>query len=129
MNYKEITTPEIAAERIGGLTEDQKPLWNYAGNDDEMLVMQARLKLSICAKAIKAGKKVDFSNLSKRKWFAVFRHIVNSTLSGSWFSRSTCRYDSTLATVGCRLSFFTEEESDFFCTQFIDLHRIVLNHD
>ena len=80
----------------------------------------ARLKLILIAKVLRGDWEPDFSNTNQQKWFPVFKF---SSGSGFDFSYSHYFYVLTVTSVGSRLCFPSEELSDYFGKQFIELHR------
>jgi len=79
------------------------------------------LKRVIIAKALNEGWIPNWSNTSERKWFPYF-----SFGSGFGFSRSVYDDWRSVTDVGSRLCFKSEELSNYFGKQFIDLHESVL---
>ena len=80
----------------------------------------ARLKLILIAKVLRGEWEPDFSNSNQEKWFPWFKFSAGS---GFVFSVSGYYYGRTVACVGSRLCFPTQELSDYFGKQFIELHR------
>ena len=80
----------------------------------------ARLKLILIAKVLRGEWEPDFSNSNQEKWFPWFKFSADS---GFVFSDSHYGYDGTHASVGSRLCSPTQELSDYFGKQFIELHR------
>lgn len=79
----------------------------------------ATIKRTVIADAIKEGKQPQ---VSQWRWFGVF----NLKPSSFGFSYSGTDYDRSYSIVGLRLEFFTEDESDYFNSNFTDLHRAVM---
>lgn len=80
----------------------------------------ARLKLILIAKVLRGDWEPDFSNSNQQKWIPIFKFSAGS---GFDVSDSDCDYGSTATIVGSRLCFPSEELSDYFGKQFIELHR------
>jgi hypothetical protein len=80
-------------------------------------------KLKIVNKAINNGWTPDYTNSDQRKWFPYY--LLSS---GFGFSRSSYHCDFTTATVGSRLCFETEEQSNYSGQQFIDLWRAFITN-
>lgn len=80
----------------------------------------ARLKLILIAKVLRGDWEPDFSNSNQQKWIPIFKFSAGS---GFGFSASNYYCDYTNAGVGSRLCFPSEELSDYFGKQFIELHR------
>lgn len=80
----------------------------------------ARLKLILIAKVLRGDWEPDFSNSNQQKWIPIFKFSAGS---GFVFSFSGYYCADTAATVGSRLCFPSEELSDYFGKQFIELHR------
>lgn len=83
----------------------------------------ANIKRLVIADAIRDGK-VPPADGSWR-WFGVF----NLDPSSFGFSRSCTHYVDSYSDVGLRLEFFSEEESDYFNSNFTELHRAVMLGD
>jgi hypothetical protein len=115
--WDNIKTFDDACKR---LKIDSAGLFNEKDTSDEI----AYKKLKIIVRAIntnRAGKtwEPDWKNTDQKKWWPWFR--VLSSLFG--FSGSHCLYGRTSATVGSRLCFETEEQSDYAATKFIDIYK------
>lgn len=78
-------------------------------------------KILIIAEVLRNGWKADYNNDRQPKWRPWFEW--NNKASGFAFSGSLCAYARTLAHSGSRLCQETEDMSDYFGTQFIDLHN------
>jgi hypothetical protein len=82
------------------------------------------IKRLIIAEAINEGRK----RKPGKEW--VYFPVWDLTNDSSGFGFSYSFYDGwfTCTDVGSRLEFFSEEDSDFFGSNFMDLHRdIILN--
>lgn len=89
-----------------------------AANDREVL--------DYIAEYLQDGFKADYSDINQWKWSPWFLYDKNS--SAFVFAGSHCDFTFAIAGVGSRLSFPTEEISDFFGKIFIELHnRWLLN--
>ena len=66
--------------------------------------------------------KADYNNSNQPKWYQVFK----SSGSGFVFSDSSTHYHYTDTNVGSRFALATKESSNYFATQFIDKHNILL---
>ena len=89
------------------------------GNDEE--VLNAYAKLRIIAKALRGKWQPDWNNSSQWKYYPWFRHQP-----GVGFSCYGYVYGYSASFVGSRLCFPTREMAEYFGTQFIDIHQIVL---
>lgn len=89
----------------------------------EQEVTNAFLTLRFIAKAKKQGWKPDYRNSSQRKWFPVF--YWNRESSRWVFSYSYYRYVHTLAGLGSRFVFETENDADEFGKDTEELHNIL----
>ncbi|MCE9538715.1 MAG: hypothetical protein K8R85_05810 [Bacteroidetes bacterium] len=88
----------------------------HASNDN--------MRLDVIAEALRQGYEADWSNSNEKKWRAWFEY--KST--GFGFSNSYYADSSTHATVGSRLLFPNKEISDYFGTQFIEIHNRLLTN-
>lgn len=79
----------------------------------------ANTKRLVIAAAVREGK---LPTAADERWFGVF----DLRPSSFGFSHSYTYFDDSHSTVGLRLEFFTEEESDYFNSNFTDLHRAAL---
>jgi hypothetical protein len=101
------------------ITENQKLLLDYNGNDDLMLAAQAHLKVSLIAKAYNEGTVLDPMNERQYKYYPW--HVIDSTSGfglsyyfyGFWFSYST---------VGVRLCFKSAELAIDAGKKFIEIY-------
>lgn len=80
----------------------------------------ARLKLILIAKVLRGDWEPDFSNSNQQKWIPIFKFSAGSGFDFS-YSHYYCAYANS--DVGSRLCFPSEELSDYFGKQFIELHR------
>lgn len=64
--------------------------------------------------------KPDYNNSNQPKWYQVFES------SGSGFVFSNSNYNFAGTYVGSRFAFANKKSSDYFATQFIDKHNILL---
>lgn len=110
-----IKTFEDACEELGIKPGD---VFNSQDDFDDI----ARKKLKVIAKALNEGWFPDWDNSSERKWYPWF----NLSSSGFGFVVSVYVYTDSLANCGSRLCFKTEELSNYFGRQFIELHKIHL---
>lgn len=89
-------------------------------HDGLSLDTKAYLKRKLIAKVLRGSWEPDWNDGSQRKWYPWFEWSAGS---GFGFSHSYCHCDSTATDVGSRLCFPTQELSDYFGKQFIDIHR------
>lgn len=66
--------------------------------------------------------KPDYNDNNQPKWYQVFQ----SSGSGFVFLYSYAYYNCALTSVGSRFALANEKSSDYFATQFIDKHNILL---
>lgn len=121
MNYKEITSHEIACKLLG---RDPNTMPDVSMRPaDQQAALIATAKLWDIAEAINKATdfKADFKDRNQEKWFPVFD-------GRSGFAFSTSNYVNWAANTrsGSRLCFENEAISDFFGTQFNDLHKEVI---
>lgn len=83
------------------------------------------MRLDVIAEALRGDFEADWSNSIQRKWRCWFEH--NGT-TGFGFSGSGCDYSVTFTRVGSRLCMPTEELSNYFGTQFIEIHNRLLTN-
>lgn len=76
-------------------------------------------KVKLIVKAINKDWVPDWSNTNQRKWYPWF----DFSPSGAGFSDSSYYYTDTIATVGSRLCFETEEKCKYAANQFIDIYN------
>lgn len=112
--FENIKTFEDACNALG-VNPDE--VYNEKDLPDEI----AYKKLKVIVKAINKSWVPDWNNGDERKWWPWF-----NLSSGFGFSGSNYDYASTYTTVGSRLCFKTEEQSDFAAMQFIDLYEQLL---
>lgn len=85
-----------------------------------------RAILDYIAEYLQDGYVADYSDWDEYKYYPWFR--FNKSESAFGFAGSLCGDADSNATVGSRLVFPTEEVSDFYGTQFIEIHnRLLLN--
>jgi len=84
---------------------------------------KAYKKLKLIATLLREEWVPDWNDSGQRKWFPVFKY---SSGSGFDFSYSYYYYGYTYSGVSSRLCFPTEELTDYFGKQFIDIHRELL---
>lgn len=82
----------------------------------------ANTKRLIIAEAIREGKTVP---VGEWRWFGVFTLKPSSF----GFSSSCTLYGDSHSIVGLRLEFFSKEQSDYFNSNFTELHRAVMLAD
>lgn len=118
--FEKVKTFEDAYAILPKTDKDKK---DYAKikNLDVADYIKDSLKRIIIAKALNEGWEPNWKNTSEYKWFPYF-----SFDSGFGFSGSNCSNWTTNAGVGSRLCFKSEELSNYFGEQFIDLHKSVL---
>jgi len=80
-------------------------------------------KLKLIAQVLRGDWVPYWSNTDQRKWFPIFEWSAGS---GIGFSDSDFGYSDAVTTVGSRLCFPTQEMSDYFGRQFIEIHREML---
>ncbi len=80
-------------------------------------------KLKLIANVLRGDWVPDWNNSGQNKWFPYLRY---SSGSGFVFSYSACNCACANSLVGSRLCFPTEELSDYFGKQFIDIHNQIL---
>ena len=113
----QIKTFEDAYEEADKKTRDEFDQQIHPNLSEHIV---ARLKLILIAKVLRGEWEPDFSNSNQQKWIPIFKFSAGS---GFYFSFSGYYSDRTSATVGSRLCFPSEELSDYFGNQFIELHR------
>lgn len=121
-DFKELTdgikTFEDVCAKNGQNPADILPFANPINK--RQLAANDREKLDYIAEYLQDGFVADYTDWNQRKWYPWFDF---DSESGFGFSLSYCALAFTNAGVGSRLSFPTEEISDFFGKQFIDLHN------
>lgn len=113
-SFEGIKTFELACE---ALNVDPKNVYSVIELPDEI----AYKKLKVIVKAVNQGWTPDWNNTNQRKWWPWF-----NLSSGFGFAGSVCDCTGTIAYVGSRLCFESEEKSDFVANQFIDIYRDLL---
>jgi hypothetical protein len=110
-DFNEIKTFEDACKEL-----EINPQAVYYGNDtpDEI----AYKKLKIVIRAINQGWIPDWSNTNQQKWSPYF-----NLSSGFSFSYTHYYYAYSIAHVGSRLCFETQEKAAYAGKQFIDLYK------
>lgn len=78
----------------------------------------AYMKLKVIIAAINQGWTPDWDNTDQRKWWPYFK-----LSSGFGFSHSDFIYVFTIASVGSRLCFESEEKSTYAAKHFIDIYE------
>lgn len=116
-DFHSITSVENALKRVDEPTriEYLKSIEGFNTPDEIAYKMKKLL-----AKAIRGDWEPDYEDRTQQKWEPYFYYQSGSgfVFSGSDFG---CGYARTDA--GARLCFPTEEMSDFFGKQFIEIHR------
>ena len=90
---------------------------NALGLSDDIL---ADIEAKCIAKALQGTWKADFENVKMEKWYPWFRYSAGS---GFVFAHSYCDFGHADASVGSRFCFPDEETSNYFGSQFIEIHR------
>jgi hypothetical protein len=111
-NFDEIKTLEDAAEATGHTTGYLRM------QDPESQDEWAYRMLKMVVKAINGDWTPDWDNSNQYKYWPYFK-----LSSGFSFSLSHYDCDGTLAAVGSRLCFESEEKCKYAATQFIDLYE------
>lgn len=83
--------------------------------------------LDYIAEFLQQGYVADYGNSNEQKWFPYFNY--NTETSGFGFSYSLCDCSSAIALCGSRLALPTEELSNYFGTQFIEIHNRLLTNN
>lgn len=117
-----IKTFEDACADQGKNPEEELPWKNPVNKDQE--ADNVYVKLRIIAKSLKGTFHGNYADGNERKWYPYFEWKT----SKSAFGFADSGYDGTAsdASVGSRFAFPTEELSEYFGKQFIDLHNILL---
>ena len=120
MDYTNIKTFEDACAALGLDPNAVLPFATPA-NEDQVNDNDVK-KLKIIAKALKGEHVPNWDNRNEEKRFPVFRKEP----SGFGFSLSYCHYAYSFTAVGSRFVFPSEEVSDYYANQFIEIHQRVL---
>ena len=124
---KELDEPKDIKERVKTfadacklvqVTDNQKILLDYNGNDKAMIASQSHLKISIIAKALNEGWYPDWSNSNEYKYYPWFK-----ATPGGGFSFLDYGNVDTASTVGSRLCFKSRELAEYAGKQFIDIYN------
>ncbi len=108
--------------------EEAYPFFNKMKFTDELYLSLQRRNLSdltsadmrmIIAEVLRDGWEADWDNKEEKKWSPIFE----KQKAGFGFSHSGYGTWNTDTNVGSRLCFPNKETSDYFGTQFIDLHN------
>ena len=121
---KGISTFEDVCAKKGDKPESILPYANPINT--RQMAANDRERLDYIAEYLQDGFKANYGKWSQEKWFPVFRMPEG----GSAFVFLYSRCDAALTYAGCgsRLSLPNEELSDFFGTQFIEIHdRLLAN--
>ncbi len=121
-NIPEVLSFEEACKITGDDSLKVLPYPNPSNPEEE--VSNAHRKLRIFAKAFKGTWIANYNDRSQKKWFPVFNWDANK--SAFVFSHSSYYYDLTFTNVGVRLVFPTEEMSDDFAKNYIDIFNTIL---
>lgn len=113
---------EEACTRIDKLPTDRLPYLANTEDPYERLMNYTSMRYTI-AEVIQDGWVADYT-YGNPKWYPWFEW--DEERSAFVFSGSYCDYDSAGTVCGARLSFETEEQSDYFGREFIDIHNVVL---
>lgn len=130
---KALFSPEIFSEKITDqvksfndvleilgedVTENQKILLAYNGQDGAMISAKAYLQLTLIAKVLNEGWEPNWENRNEYKYTPWFKHKAGFGLSyydyAAWYSSTR---------VGSRLCFKTAELAKYAATQFADIYR------
>ncbi len=112
-DFRDIKTFEDACEELD-LNMIASPVFHNVDTPDEI----AYKKLKVIVKAINQGWVPDWNNSNQYKWWPYFK-----VSSGFGFSLSGYYYACTLAYVGSRLCFESEEKANYAAQQFIDIYK------
>jgi len=112
--FDRIKTFEDACEAMNKKPED---VYHEKDAPDDV----ARKKLKVIAEALNGGWVPDWNDTNQKKRYPWFKMS-----SGFGFDRSVYGYGCTDAGCGSRLCLSSNELSNYFGTQFIDLHEIHL---
>ena len=124
---KELDEPKDIKERVKSfadacklvpVTDNQKILLDYNGNDKALIASQSHLKISIIAKALNEGWYPDWSNSKEYKYYPWFK-----AAPGVGFSFHVFVFDFTFSGVGSRLCFKSRELAEYAGKQFIDIYN------
>ena len=119
-SFYEIKTLEDACI----ITGDNPMTILHKNPNEDQIVANAYTTLRIIAKALRGDWKPDYGNSSQPKWYCWFRWDKSG--AGFVFDCSHTYYDPTNTFSGSRLCFPTEEMANYFGTQFLALHKVVL---
>lgn len=120
---RDITFEDICKER-GDTPEEILPYKTpknkrqFAAND--------LARLDYIAEFLQQGFIPDYSNENEKKWFPYFEY--NNKKAGFGFSDSLCVGSGADSTCGSRLALKNKETSDYFGTQFIEIHNRLLTN-
>ena len=116
-DFRTIETLQDALERVDEQTrQDYTKSLEGFNTPDEIAYKQKKL----IAKAIRGDWEPDYTDFNQKKWFPYF---YLSAGSGFGFSGSTYGCGDAGTTVGSRLCFPMEEQSDHFGHQFLEIHK------
>lgn len=119
-----IKTFKDACDEIG---EDPNEVLPYkAPKNKRQFAMNDIAMLDVIAAALKGDFEADWSDNNEYKWRPWFEY--KASLSGFGFSRSGCADSCATTFVGSRLCMPTEELSNYFGKQFIEIHNRVLTN-
>ena len=85
-------------------------------------VANARFMLEVIAEYMQNGHVFNWNDPNEKKYYGVFN------MAGFGFSVTAYVITYTDTIVGSRLSFQTPEQTEHFCKQFLDLHKLVLTN-
>ncbi len=111
VNFTDIRSFEDACK---ALDIDPDAVCSDVDTSDEI----AYKKLKKIIQAINQGWGPDWDNTNQRKWYPWFR-----LSSGFGFDGSDCGFDYSVARVGSRLCFESEEKANYAGKQFLQLYK------
>lgn len=113
-----VTTPELALQEYGSISEEMDVLINYDGSDPDMISASAYVKLVIITKVLNEGWVPDWDNPNEPKYMPVFKHK-----SGFGLSFDGVGYRVTTTNFGSRLCFKTRKLAEYAATQFAHIYN------
>lgn len=116
MSYKQITSFEIACEKMG-ISTNLPDVSSWPASLRRSMI--ALYKLTVIRDAIVGAWKADWDNSNQKKWFCWFwMNKAGFRLYGVYYG-----YDVTATTSGARLCYETEEQARFAGTTFLSLYE------